>query len=212
MKGIVGTKLGMTQAFDETGRRHALTVVKADPGVVVRMKKQDVDGYSAILVGFDARDLRKISRPSAGLFKKTLQTKTGYKILKEYRVENPDEYKVGQEITVELFSPGDMVDVRGRSIGKGFAGTIKRHHFGRGPMTHGSKNKREPGSIGTSATPSRVNKGRPMPGHLGAVMTTTQRIKVFKVDPDNNLIFLIGSVPGPRNGTVTIRQTVKPKK
>ncbi len=209
MKGILGKKLGMMQAFDDTGRRVPLTVVQATPGVVVRVKDASTDGYAAVQVGFDACELKTLNRPEAGVFKKALQTKTGYKTLKEFRVDNPGDFKVGQEIKADQFSAGDLVDVRGISIGKGFAGTIKRYHFSCGPKTHGSKNKREPGSIGLSATPSRVHKRKKMPGHLGAVRRTIQRITVFKVDEEKNLIFLIGGIPGSRNGTVTIQETVK---
>ena len=212
MKGILGKKIGMMQVFDDTGRRLPLSVIKATPGVVVRIKTVETDGYAAVQVGFDSCDLKKLNRPEAGVFKKTLQTKTGYRTLKEFRVDNPEEYKVGQEIKVDQFAPGDKVDVRGRTIGKGFAGTIKKYHFGRGPMTHGSKNKREPGSIGMSATPSRVHKGKKLPGHMGAVNRTVQRITVYKVDGEKNLLFLIGGVPGSRNATVTIQETAKKKR
>lgn len=212
MTGMMGKKLGMTQAFDDAGRRYALTVVQADAGVIVRVKSLESDGYAAITVGFSPCNPRKLNRPKVGLFKKVLQTKEAYRILKEFRVPNPEEYKVGQEVRLDQFQAGDLVDVRGRSIGKGFAGTIKRHHYSRGPMTHGSKNKREPGSIGMSATPSRVHKGKKMPGHLGAAFRTVQRIRVFKVDLEKDLIYLEGSVPGSRNGVVTIRKTVKARK
>ncbi len=212
MKGIFGKKLGMMQVFDESGRRVPLSVVKATPGVVVRVKTVETDGYGAIQVGFNSCDLKKLNRPEAGVYKKTLQTKVGYRDLKEFKVDNPNDYKVGQEIKVDQFAAGDKVDVRSRSIGKGFAGTIKRYHFGRGPMTHGSKNKREPGSIGMSATPSRVHKGKKLPGHMGSVNRTVQRITVYKVDEEKNLLFLIGGIPGSRNANVMIHETAKKKK
>lgn len=211
MKGIVGKKMGMTQAFDETGRCYALTVVKAEPGVVVRVKNAESDGYNAIQVGFESIDAKKLSRPEAGQYKKHLPTKAAYRMLKEFRVDNPADFKVGQAISVDLFAAGELVDVQGVSIGKGFAGRMKRHHHGRGPVTHGSKNTRESGSIGTSADPSHVIPGRPMPGQLGHKTRTVMRIRVYKVDAEQNLIFLQGGVPGSRNGTVTVRGTIKPR-
>lgn len=212
MKGIVGKKMGMTQAYDETGRRHALSVIKAEPGIVVRVKSAETDGYDAIQVGFAEVEAKKLNRPDAGQFKKHLPTKAAYKTLKEFRVENPKDYKVGQAITVELFAEGELVDVQGVTVGKGFAGNVKRNHFGRGPMSHGSKNRRESGSIGTSAAPSRVVPGRRMPGQLGNKTRTVQRIRVFRVDAQNHLIFLLGGVPGHRNGIVTVHETVKKTK
>ncbi|MCB9477340.1 MAG: 50S ribosomal protein L3 [Deltaproteobacteria bacterium] len=213
MKAIVGKKLGMTQTFEESGRCVGLTVVEATPGVVVRVNSgEDGDSAGAIQVGFFETDPLKLNRPDAGQFKNLPGKKAGYKVLREFRVADAGQYKVGQEITVEQFAAGDLVDVQGRSIGKGWAGTIKRHNFARGPMTHGSKNKREPGSIGMSATPSRVHKGKRMAGQMGNKTATVQRLAVYKVDPEKNLIFIIGGVPGSRNGVVTIKETVKPRR
>ncbi len=211
MKGIVGIKLGMTQDFDESGRRQAVTVVEAKAGTVVRVKTPETDGYFAIQVGFRECDPKKLNRPQAGHVRRHLQSKTGLRTMKEFRVEEGSEFKVGQAITVEQFSPGDLVDVQGKTVGKGFAGPIKRHHFSRGPMTHGSKSKREGGSIGMSATPARVLKGKKMAGHLGAKTATVQRIRVHRVDPEKGLLFLVGGIPGSRNGIVTVKGTAKPK-
>ncbi|MBZ0272176.1 50S ribosomal protein L3 [bacterium] len=212
MKGIFGTKLGMTQAFDGEGRRHALTVIEARPGTIIRVKSEEKDKYAAVQVGFFPVDARKVSRPVAGQVKKHLQLKTAFRLVREFRVTNPDDYKVGQEITVESFAAGDVVDVKGRSVGKGFQGAIRRHHHSRGPMTHGSKNRREAGSIGTSATPSRVLKGRPMAGHLGSKTTTVQRVKVFGIDADKNLLFIEGGVPGSSRAVVRVVETKKRRK
>lgn len=209
--GLLGRKVGMTQAFDESGMRHPLTVIEAGPCVVLQVKTKQTDGYDAIRVGFEERDLRRLTKPQAGIVKKALgeKSKVGFRNLGEFRVKDAGEFSVGQKLTVELFNNGDLVDVSGKSKGKGFAGTIKRHHFSRGPVTHGSKNIREPGSIGCSAYPGRVVKGKKMPGQLGNKKATIQRLRVHHVDAERNLLFLIGAVPGARSGLVTVKPSVK---
>lgn len=209
--GLLGKKLGMTQAYDAEGMRHPLTVVEAGPCTVLKVKTVESDGYNAICVGFGERDLRKLNKPQAGLVKKALgeKTKVGFKSLQEFRVSNTEEFEVGQVLTVEQFNAGDLVDVSGKSKGKGFAGTIKRHHHSRGPVTHGSKNVRDPGSIGCSAYPGRVVKGRKMPGQMGNKNTTVQRLRVYSVDPERNLIFIVGAVPGAKSNLVTVKPSVK---
>lgn len=208
MAAIYGKKLGMTQLFEDDGRRVPVTVVEAGPNVVVQVKSPDTDRYSAVQVGFLEKDAKRVNKPTLGHLKNA-GVDGGFYFLGEIRVEDSSEYSPGQEIKADVFKAGDIVDVVGKSKGKGFAGTIKRYNFGRGPMTHGSKNKRPPGSIGTSATPSRVLPGKKMPGHMGDARTTIQRIRVHDVDIERNLIFLEGSVPGGRNNIVKIKTSVK---
>ena len=209
--GILGIKKGMTQVFDDAGVRHPLTVIEAGPCVVLKIKTVKTDGYNAICVGFQEKDIRKMTKPEAGLFKRVLgeKTKNGFKVVREFRVADPNDFTVGQAITVTQFNAGDIVDVTGRSIGRGFAGTVHMHHFSRGDMTHGSKNHREPGSIGASEYPGRVPKGRRMAGHLGNKRVTTQRLRVYQVDAEKNLIFILGAIPGAKNGLVAVNPSVK---
>jgi large subunit ribosomal protein L3 len=210
MAAIFGKKVGMTQVFESDGRRVPVTVLEAGPCVVLQIKTPDTDQYSAIQVGFLENDFKKVNKPMKGHFSKV--GKTGYRVIGEIRVADPGEYELGQVITAEVFKAGDVVDVTGKSKGKGFAGTIKRYNFARGPMTHGSKNKRPPGSVGTSATPARVIPGRKMPGHMGDHRTTIQRVQVHAVDLERNLILIHGAVPGGRNNVVMVKSTVKPKR
>ncbi|MDP8224040.1 MAG: 50S ribosomal protein L3 [Candidatus Lernaella stagnicola] len=209
--GILGIKRGMTQAYDKAGTRFPLTVIEAGPCTVVQVKTDKNEGYNAIVVGFGERDLRKLTQPEAGVFKKALgeKTRTGFRTVREFRVDDPSAFKVGQVITVEQFNSGDLVDITGKSKGRGFAGTIKRHGFSRGPLTHGSKNKREPGSIGMSAYPGRVVKGKKMAGQLGNKKVTVQRLQIFQVDAEKNLLFVVGAVPGANSGLVTVKPSVK---
>ena len=209
MAAIYGRKIGMTQVFEESGRRVPVTVIEAGPNVVLQVKTMNKERYSAIQVGFLEKDLKKFNKPQNGHFAKV--GKTGYVFVGEIRLEDVSGYKPGDKVMADVFSAGDLVDVTGKSKGKGFAGTIKRYNFGRGPMTHGSKNKRPPGSIGTSATPSRVLPGKKMPGHLGDARVTTQRVKIHGVDLERNLILIEGAVPGGRNNIIQIKSTVKPK-
>ena len=195
----------MTQVFDETGNMVPVTVIEAGPCVVTQVKTVESDGYSAVQVGFGRRT-KKLSKPAQGHLKQA-----NVRDLQEFRVEKPEEYKVGQEIKVDVFSAGDWVAVSGVSIGKGFAGTVKRYHHGRGPMTHGSKSHRIPGSIGAGTTPGRVYKGRKMPGRMGAVMATVENISVARVDKEKNLLLVCGSVPGKAGNVVTIRKLASAK-
>ena len=208
MAAIFAKKLGMTQVFEEDGRRVPVTVLEAGPCVIVQVKTPKTDKYSAIQIGFAEKDLKKVNKPMSGHFKEA-GLKTGFRVLGEIRVGKTNEYEPGQVIKADIFKSGDLVDVTGKSKGKGFAGTIKRYNFGRGPMTHGSRNKRPPGSIGTSATPARVIPGKKMPGHLGDHKVTIQRLRIFDVDIERNLIFIEGAVPGGRNNIVTIKTSVK---
>ena len=206
-KAIIGKKVGMTQIFDENGRVIHVTVVEAGPCVVVQKKTIEKDGYEAIQVGFgDVRE-KLVNSPRKGHF-----AKAGVSLrrtLKEFRLENANEYEVGQEITADVFVAGDKVDVSGVSKGKGFQGTIKRWNASRGPMSHGSKFHRAPGSMGAASDPSRTFKNKRMPGHMGAKNTTVLNLEVVKIMPEKNIILIKGGIPGPNKGTVVIRNSVK---
>jgi large subunit ribosomal protein L3 len=203
MKGIVGRKLGMTQVFDEeSGAVTPVTVIEAAPCPVVQVKTLEKDGYEAVQLAYDPVDGRKLTKPGLGHLK---QGGAGaHRRLVEVR--GVRDLAVGDAVTVEAFAPGDSVKVSGISIGKGFAGTVKRHNFGRGPVSHGSHNIRKPGSIGASATPSRVFKGMRMAGRLGGTRATQVGLKVHSVDADRNLLLVKGAVPGPKNGWVEVRE------
>jgi large subunit ribosomal protein L3 len=203
MKGIVGRKLGMTQVFDaETGVMTPVTVIEAGPCPVVQVKTTETDGYDAVQVAFDEVAERKISKGERGHLAKS--GVAAHRRLVEFRGQS--ELTVGETVTVEAFAPGDAVKVSGISIGKGFAGTIKRHNFSRGPKTHGSHNVRQRGSVGASATPSRVFKGMRMAGQMGAKRRTQIGLVVHDVAAEQNLLLVKGAVPGPRNGIVEIRE------
>lgn len=207
MKAILGKKLGMTQLFMDDGTVVPVTVVEAGPCVVTQKKIVQTDGYNAIQIGFDDIREKLVSKPLQGHFKKAgVSFKRN---LREYHVDNTDDYTLGQEIKVDVFEKGDIVDIQGTSKGKGFAGTIKRHNFARGPMTHGSHNQRKPGSIGACADPSRVIKGKRMPGHMGAQTVTVQNIEVVGIDLDKNVLLVKGAVPGANGGLLSISKAVK---
>jgi large subunit ribosomal protein L3 len=202
MKGIVGKKLGMSQVFDaETGQMTAVTVIEAGPCPVVQVKTVDTDGYDAVQLAFDAVAERKVSKPELGHLAKAGVGPHRHLV----EVRGHIGLAVGDTVTVEDFEPGEAVKVSGVSVGKGFQGTIKRHNFTRGPVSHGSHNVRAPGSIGMSATPSRVFKGRKMPGRMGGMRVTQPGLVVHEVDPERNLMLIRGSVPGPASGIVEIR-------
>ena len=203
MTGILGRKLGMTQIFDPvTGNVDAVTVIEAGPCPVVLVRTEAVDGYDAVQLAFGGVAERKLSRGELGHLKKA--GAAPHRHLVEFR--GASDLAVGQTVTVESFEPGDEVKVAGVSIGKGFQGTVKRHNFGRGPVTHGSHNVRKPGSIGASATPSRVFKGVRMAGHMGARRVTQPGLVVHEVDAERNLLLVRGSVPGAKNGLVEVRK------
>jgi large subunit ribosomal protein L3 len=202
MKGILGRKLGMTQVFDEeTGNVEAVTVIEAGPCPVVTVRTQESDGYEAVQLAFDAVPDRKLTKGELGHLRKA--GVGGHRHLVEFR--GASELQPGETVTVEAFEAGDRVKVAGVSIGKGFQGTIKRHKFHRGPVSHGSHNVRKPGSIGASATPSRVFKGKKMAGHMGAHRVTQPGLVIHEVDAERNLLLVRGAVPGPRSGLVEIR-------
>jgi large subunit ribosomal protein L3 len=206
VKGIVGRKLGMTQLFDEeTGAVTPVTVIQAGPCPVVAVRTQESDGYDAVQLAFDEVPERKLTKPKLGYLRK--HEVGPHRRLLELR--GASELTPGETVTVESFEPGDRVKVSGVSIGKGFAGTIKRHNFSRGPTSHGSRNIRAPGSIGASATPSRVFKGMRMAGQMGAKRVTQVGLRVHAVDPEQNLLLVKGAVPGPKNGLVEVREEVR---
>jgi len=206
MKGIVGRKLGMTQVFDEeTGAVTPVTVIQAGPCPVVAVRTEDADGYDAVQLAYDEVPERKLTKPKLGYL--TKHDVGPHRRLIEIRGQT--ELTPGETVTVESFEPGDPVKVSGVSIGKGFAGTIKRHNFSRGPTSHGSRNIRKPGSIGASATPSRVFKGMRMAGHMGAKRVTQVGLRVHSVDPEENLLLVKGAVPGPRNAIVEVREEIR---
>jgi large subunit ribosomal protein L3 len=206
MKGIVGRKLGMTQVFDEeTGAVTPVTVIQAGPCPVVAVRTQDADGYDAVQLAYDEVAERKLTKPKLGYLSK--HDVGPHRRLIEIRGQS--ELTPGETVTVESFEPGDRVKVSGVSIGKGFAGTIKRHNFSRGPTSHGSHNIRKPGSIGASATPSRVFKGMRMAGHMGAKRVTQVGLRVHSVDPEENLLLVKDAVPGPKNAIVEVREEIR---
>jgi large subunit ribosomal protein L3 len=203
MKGILGRKVGMTQVFDEeSGNVAPVTVIEAGPCPVVQVKTDEVDGYTAVQLAFEPVVERKLSRGERGHLARA--GAGPHRHLAEFR--GTSELQVGETVTVEAFEPGDRVKVSGVSIGKGFQGTIKRHNFKRGPVTHGSHNIRKPGSIGASATPSRVFKGVRMAGRMGGGRVTQVGLVVHAVDPELNLLLVKGSVPGPKSGVLEIRE------
>jgi large subunit ribosomal protein L3 len=208
VKGLLGTKLGMTQLWDENNRIVPVTVVAAATNVVTQVRTPETDGYNAIQVGYGEIDGRKVTKPSAGHFGKANVTPRRH--LAEIRTADAASYEVGQELSPELFAAGDDVDVTGTSKGKGFAGTMKRHGFSGVGASHGAhRNHRKPGSIGACATPGRVFKGTRMSGRMGTDTVTTQNITVHAVDAEKGLILLKGAVPGPKGGLLVIRSAVK---
>jgi large subunit ribosomal protein L3 len=201
--GVIGKKLGMTQVYDEKGLVIPVTVIKVDPIVVTQVKTVETDGYNAIQVGTIAAKEKHLSKGQIGHFAKNKLE--NFRHLQEFRVENPQDYKVGQAIELSVLENIEKVDVTGKSVGKGFQGTVKRWNFSRGPMGHGSKNHREPGSIGAGTTPSRVIKGKRMAGNMGNEQVTVTKLKLVKVDSENSIVLVKGSVPGPEGKLVTIK-------
>lgn len=202
-KGLIGKKLGMTQVFDENGNIIPVTVIEATPNVVVQVKNEEVDGYTSVQLGYGEIKDKHLTKAKKGHFEKAGVTPTKY--LREFKLENSSELKAGDKLDVTTFEIGDKVNVKGRTKGKGFQGAIKRHGFSRGRMSHGSKFHRRPGSLGASATPSRVIKGRKLPGHMGSVIVTMENLEVVKVDLDKNALLVKGSVPGPKGTILEIK-------
>lgn len=205
-KAILGKKIGMTQIFNEAGEAISVTLVEAGPCVVVQKKTPESDGYSALKVGFEDIKEHRCTKPYLGQFKKSQLKPKRY--LKEFKLQDAEKYNVGDEIKVDVFQPGDRVDVIGVSKGKGYAGGVKRWNFNRGPMGHGSMYHRRPGS-GGATDPARVFKGTKRPGHLGSERVTVKNLEVVKVDPDKNILMVKGSVPGPKKSLLFIKNTTK---
>jgi large subunit ribosomal protein L3 len=211
VQGIIGRKVGMTQVYAADGRAIPVTVIQAGPCVVVQRKTKQKDGYEAVQLGLvEERKVKKVTKAMAGHYKKA--DVPPCRVLREIQVEGKDEVKVGDKVSVDQFAPGDSIDVVGTSKGKGFQGVVKRHHFRGGAATHGSMFHRAPGSIGASSFPSRVVKGMRMGGHMGADRVTTRNLKVLRVDAENNLLLVEGSVPGGPNAIVVIRKAIAAKK
>ena len=206
-KGLIGKKIGMTQIFDETGKVIPVTVIEAGPCVVAQVKTADVDGYNAVQLGFGEIKSYKVNKPMAGHFAKA--NVEARKHLREFRLDDVQNVKVGDELKADTFEQGEKVDVQGISKGKGFQGVIKRHGQHRGPMGHGSMYHRRPGSMGPTSTPGRVFKGKKLPGHMGVQKITIQNLEVIKVDLDKNVILVKGSVPGPKGAILKIKSSVK---
>lgn len=209
-KGILATKVGMTQIFNENGVLIPVTVLQAGPCVVTQVKTVENDGYSAVQVGYVDKREKLVSKPIKGHFDKAGVSYKRY--VREFKLENADQYSVKDEIKAEIFAAGDKIDATAISKGKGFQGAIKRHGQSRGPMAHGSKFHRHAGSNGAASDPSKVFKGKKMPGQMGNKKVTIQNLEIVKVDAENNLILVKGAIPGPKKSLVTIKETVKASK
>jgi len=205
--GILGKKVGMTRLFVEHGEAVPVTVIEAGPCHVVQIKSKETDGYEAVQVGFGQKKENKINKPARGHFKKA--DVPPLRFLREFRLDSAGDFQVGEQITVQIFSAGERVDISGVSKGKGFSGVMKRWSFKGGRASHGAETHRGGGSIGASAFPSRVFKDLPMAGRMGGKRVTVQDLEVVRVDTEKNLLVIKGSVPGPKNGIVTIKKAVK---
>ena len=206
-KAILATKVGMTQIFNENGALVPVTVLQAGPCVVTQVKTAENDGYKAVQVGFVDKRYKLVSKPQKGHFDKAGVSYKRY--VREFRFENAEEYAVAQEIKADIFTAGDKIDATAISKGKGFQGAIKKHGQHRGPMAHGSKFHRHQGSNGACSDPSKVFKGKGMPGHMGHKQITVQNLEIVKIDVENNLLLVKGAVPGPKKALVTVKETVK---
>ena len=206
MKGLIGKKVGMTQLFDDAGRAIPVTVIKAGPCYVTQVRTVDQDGYSAVQLGFEETKTQRLSGGELGHLKKN--ELPPLRILREFRTN--EELEEGQTLTVDVFEEGERVDIVGKSKGRGFTGVVKRYGFSGGPKTHGQSDRhRAPGSIGAGSTPGRVFKGKRMPGRMGTDTVTSQNLVISRIDPENNIIAVRGSVPGPKNGLVIIKEARK---
>lgn len=202
-KGILGRKVGMTRVYDENGRAIPVTVIEAGPCTILQKKTEGKEGYNAIQLGFIEKKASRLNKPEAGHFKRS--GGTGFYHIKEFRVNDPESYEVGQSISlVEIFSIGDLIDISGQSKGRGFQGVVKRHGFHGGRKTHGSNFHRAPGSIGCSAWPSRVVKGKKLPGRMGNEVVTQKNLKVIDIRTEENVLLVHGTIPGAKNGILNI--------
>jgi large subunit ribosomal protein L3 len=199
--GIIGKKIGMTQVYDDSGKVHAVTAIAAGPCTITQIKTVDKEGYNAAQLGLGAKEPARTSRKKKG------KEKVRYAVTREFRVDDIGDLEAGQTVDVSVFKAGDLVNVTGISKGKGFAGTVKRHHFAGGPKTHGQSDRhRAPGSIGSTTSPGRVLKGKRMAGHMGHRRVTVRHLQVYKADPERNLLMVRGAVPGANNGLVLINK------
>jgi large subunit ribosomal protein L3 len=209
INGLLGKKIGMTQVYSETGLVVPVTVVEAGPCVILQIKTKDKDGYSSIQLGFGSRKERRVNKPDMGRFKKTKTVPASF--VREIRVKDTEGVKLADSLSVDIFQPGEYVDVTGTTIGKGFQGGVKRWNWHRGPMSHGSMSHRAPGSIGVT-DPPRVLKGKNLPGHMGNEKLTVQGLEVVDIDKENNILLLKGAVPGSKQGYLVISKSKKKKK
>jgi large subunit ribosomal protein L3 len=209
MSAILGRKIGMTNVFSAEGKLVPVTVLQVGPCVITQVKNKEVDGYTAIQLGFDERPFEKLNKPVAGHLKKAGDK--GFKVLREFRADNVDEMEAGMTLNIDMFTVGDRVNVSGISKGRGFQGAIKRHGFSRGPETHGCRNHRKPGSIGNSAWPGKVIKGKKMPGHMGVDKKTIKNLTIVDIRHDDNLLLVKGPVPGCKTGLIEVHTTDKKK-
>lgn len=207
MSALIGKKIGMTNVFSANGRLIPVTVVQAGPCVVTQVKTEDRDGYNALQLGFDEKKVEKLNKPIAGHLKKT--TDKGFRVLREFRTDNSGKIESGTTLSIDMFSVGDKVNISGISKGRGFQGTIKRHGFSRGPETHGSRNHRKPGSIGNSAWPAKVVKGKKMPGHMGTDRETVKNLIIVDIKHEDNLLLVKGPLPGFKTGILEVRKVIK---
>ncbi len=207
MSALLGKKIGMTNVFSADGRLIPVTVVQAGPCVVTQVKTKESDGYNALQLGFDEKKVEKLNKPIAGHLKKS--TDKGFRVLREFRTEDHGDIETGTTISLDMFAVGDKVNISGVSKGRGFQGTIKRHGFSRGPETHGSRNHRKPGSIGNSAWPGKVFKGKKMPGHMGTNKETVKNLTIVDIKHDENLLLIKGPVPGWKTGILEVRKVLK---
>lgn len=203
-RGILGKKLGMTGVYTPDGKYLPVTVLEVGPCVVTQIKTEKTDGYAALQLGFGKRKEKRVNKPLAGHFAKS--GGGNHAELREFAVGNTDDYTLGQEITLDMFEVGQLVDVTGTSKGRGFQGTIKRHGFARGPETHGCRNHRLPGSVGCSAWPAKIFRGKKMPGHLGVDKKTARNLEIVDIRPEDNVILVKGAVPGPKSGILEIKR------
>ena len=204
MKGMLGKKIGMTSIFSEDGSLIPVTVVQIGPCVITQIKTDATDGYKALQIGFDNKKDKRTAKPQKGHFDKCGGGR--YRYLKEFRVENTDDYSLGQEVTLEVFKVGEFVDITGTTKGRGFSGVMKRHGFSGGRKTHGSRSHRIPGSVGCSAWPAKIIKGKKMPGHYGVDRKTVRNLQIIDIRPEDNVVLVKGAIPGCKNGLVEIKK------
>ena len=204
MSALIGKKIGMTNVFSATGELVPVTVIQVGPCVVTQVKTVETDGYNSLQLGFDEKKVEKLTKPIAGHLKKS--TDKGFRVLKEFRTDDVESVELGSTLSVDVFKVGEKVNVSGVSKGRGFQGTIKRHGFARGPETHGSRNHRKPGSVGNSAWPGKIIKGKKMPGHMGVNRETVKNLTIMDIKHEDNLLLVKGAVPGCKTGILEVRK------